>query len=308
MSFFRSFFGTCRGPYIFHELKCHSVLRTLWHFFLLCFLCSIGIAVGNSLTVRYRWRAAYHEFNDIFGSSVTFSSSGIIPAKDPQISRRQELPFNSLLIYVSPEGPEKEYPDDTLDKRNLIILWSSACIAVFSRQGEDSWQCMAQYKPGETVNSSSGFMDFKEMKKELLELTQLPPSDKWDFGGQEDMDSGQLFSLARLSFACGKAIMYFIISFFGTLFITLFFTVIFRLFNAGKKRLFGFAELWKVALYTAFPVLFVVNMFPALQLSGTGFYDYLFLIGWVGYLFFVLKYLMLNPETDENGKQGESNG
>ena len=55
-------------------------------------------------------------------------------------------------------------------------------------------------------------------------------------------------------------------------------------------------------------MLFVVNMFPALQLSGTGFYDYLFLIGWVGYLFFVLKYLMLNPEMDENGKQGESNG
>ena len=304
MSFFRSFFGTCCGPYIFRQLRKNSWGRALWHLFLLCFLCSVGVGIGNYLLVKYRWRAAYNNFNEVYGSQLQISENGIAPVREPEKSRRLELPYNSLLIYVSPSGPEV-YPDETLRDRNVVILWSSACVAIFSRQGE-FWQCMAEYRPDEKVGAS-GKMDFAGFKRNLQELAGLEKSDDWEFPEEykDGFTSFQLFSLVRLSFAVGKAVLYFVEGFGLALLTSLLFVLMFKLFSFNRITIFPFGELWKVAVYTAFPVLLVVNAFPALQLPGTGYYDYLFMIGWAGYLFFVLRYLAQNPDDrDENKGDG----
>ncbi|MBE6390112.1 MAG: hypothetical protein E7043_08085 [Lentisphaerae bacterium] len=303
MSFFRSLWGICCGPYIFRQLCKNSLGRVLWHLLLLCFLCSAGVGIGNYLLVKYRWRAAYNNFNEVYGSQLNVSDAGVSPARDPEKSRRLELPYNSLLIYVSPLGPEV-YPDETLKDRNIIIYWSSACVAVFARQGE-VWQCMAEYRPDGKARIS-GETDFAGLKSKLHELTELKPSDDWEFPEEykDGFSSYQLFSFVRLSFAVGKAVLYFVEGLGLTLLTTLLFVVMFKLFSLNRSSMFSFAMLWKIAVYTAFPVLLVVNAFPALQLPGTGFYDYLFMIGWVGYLFFVLRYLVQNPD-DQNEKNVE---
>ena len=80
---------------------------------------------------------------------------------------------------------------------------------------------------------------------------------------------------------------------------------IFKLFSVGGT-IYGFLELWKISIYAAFPVIFVVNFFPALQLPGTGYFSWLFMIGWVIYLFVVLRFLFQSYDNEDNN-DGEAN-
>ncbi len=310
MSFLRSFFGTCRGPYVFHDLCKHSWGRVVWHLLVLCLLCSIGIGIGNYFMVKFRWRAAYHNFTEVFGSSVEFSENGIIPEIDPDQNRRQELPYNTLLIYT-PNGPDAEYADETLEKRNLIIIWNQAGLVVFTRQDGDLWSWV-RYLPEGSSEYSVDLIDYPAMKKQMLEFAAMKlDGGKWEYpeslGGE--MDSYRFFRLIRLGFAVVKALLFLVSGLMLVLFTSLFFAVIYWLL-AMKRQNFSFGTLWKTAVYASFPVILVVNAFPALQLPGTGYYSYLFLIGWTGYLFYVLRYMILNPPAGdkEEKTQGEADG
>ena len=306
MSFFRSFFYTCCGSHVFQSLSKHGWGRALWHFVLVCLFCGIGVGLGNYFMLGYRWRAAYNEFTDIFGSRVEFTEKGIIPEYNPEISRRQELPFNSLIIYVSPNGPEKDYPDETLETRNVIILWAPACVAIFTRTRDD-WQCSALYGPDGKLQQTNLILNYQDMRKELQRLCELPGADNWFFPESfaEGLNSQQLFSMIRLSFAFGKGLAFMLLSLFLGLLSTLFFSLVFKVVAGNKIPAFTFGKLWKIAIYTTFPVLLVVNAFPALQLPGVGFFDWMFIFGWLIYLFRVLRYMINNPEPVENNSKGD---
>jgi hypothetical protein len=277
------------------------------HLFLLCLLCAAGVGIGNFFMVRYKWRAAYHEFNDIFGTGIEFTRKGILPNEAPEKSRRQELPFESLIIYVSPEAGAEEYPDETLERRNVIIFWGSSCIAAFVRN-DNMWEKVVQYEPQGNVQQSLGVMTYDEMRRDLQELCSKPCSDQWTFPEEYErngMSSQQLFYLARLSFAIAKGVIYFLLSLCTVFLVTLLFSFIFKLFSVGGT-IYGFLELWKISIYAAFPVIFVVNFFPALQLPGTGYFSWLFMIGWVIYLFVVLRFLFQSYDNEDNN-DGEAN-
>ena len=297
MSFFRSFFGICRGPYIIRDLQKHSWARVIVHLLLLCLLCSVIIGIGNYLLLNYRWRAAYADFIEIYGPRLNVSQNGFIPARSPDVSRRQELPYNTLLIYVSPSGPEV-YPDITLRDRNLIVLWGRGCLAMFIRNG-DLWS-VVRYNPDGSADWPEDTLDFEEMKAELDKLAQLPASDKWQFPEQykQGVSVRQLFFSFRFSYALIMAGSYFLLSLGMVLLVTFFFTSVFKLFSFNRAKMLPFGILWKTALYVAFPVLLVVSFFPALQLPGTGYYTNLFLFGWAGYIFYVLRYLVMTAGED----------
>lgn len=305
MNFFRSFFGICRGPYVIYDLQKNSWGRVIWHVALICLICSIVIGIGNYALINFRWRAAYSNFNEIFGSRLDGSADGIYPVKNPEKSRRQELPYNTLLIYVSPEGPEV-YPDETLRDRNIIVLWSGAGIAVFTRN-QNTWQQVI-YNPDGSFDLSPDLLSYDDMKSELLKISKLPVSGKWNF--TETISSRQLFFSLRFSYAMLTALRYFISGLFMIFFFTLFFAVVFKIFSSTRrnKMNISFSKLWKTALYTAFPVLLVVSLFPALQLPGSGHYGNLFVIGWALYVFFVLKYQISNPEETNNEDKEDKNG
>ena len=310
MGFLSSFLGACRGPQIFNDLRKYSWGRVIWHFFLICLFCSIAVGIGNYMMIKYRWRAIYNNFNEIFGKELILDKSGILPQISPDVNRFQELPNNSLLIYVG-NNQNVDFADEMLRQRNLIFLWGRGACVVFVRN-EKFWQRVAGFSPEENLQQQSAdVLTYEKMKEQLLYFAKLPISDKWSYPEEyrNGVTSYQVLVFARMSYALGKAVFYFLFSFLLTFFSSLFFMLLYWLFSFGRPQIFSFAELWKVALYAAFPVLLVVNAFPALQLPGAGFFEYLFLLGWVGYLSFVLKYLVrLFNETKSENNRRETNG
>ena len=309
MNFFRSLFGTCCGTYVFSELRKNSWGRAFRHLLLLCFFCSIAIGIGNYLLIKYRWRAAYNSYNEIFGTRINFSENGIVPEKDPGISRRQEFPYNTLLIYVSSEKGAEEYPAETLRDRNVIVYWSQACVAIFARQ-HDLWSMMEITPDAKSVANDKKTLTFEELEGEIKRLSELPASSKWVFPEEykNGLSSSQMFQMVRIGIVIGKSLMFFIGGLLMVLFITLFFSIVYRAFSANNPKRFAFWELWKIAIYTAFPVILVVSAFPVLQLPLTGYCHYMFIIGWSVYLFFVLRFLAMHQDEDtDKNSAGEVN-
>ena len=297
MGFFRSFFGTCCGVEVFGALRKNSWLRTLGHLILLTLLCAVLIGVGNYYMLKYRWREAEAAFSDNFGSGIRFTRNGVLPEAAPERSRRQEFPRESLLIYVSPNGPETAYPDETLRDRNFILLWHPSCFLLVSRAG-DLWSTV-KFNSDFTMGGESA-LSYPEMKDRLLEnIAQKPKNDwKWPEDYRE-MSSRRLFHQFRLAYSISVSMVCFLHQLLMTLICTAFFAGVFRLFSRRKLPHMTFGLVWKTAIYAAFPVIFVVSAFPALQLPGTHLYDQMFIAGWAIYMFFVLRYLaLLRPETD----------
>ncbi|MBE6398727.1 MAG: hypothetical protein E7041_01145 [Lentisphaerae bacterium] len=304
MSFFRSFIGTCCGTEIFQKLRKQSWGKTLWHLFLLSLICAVFIGIGNYYMLKYRWRSAEAGFRGIFGSRVYLSEKGVIPESEPERSRRQEYPYNGLLIYVSPQGAEKEYPDETLFERNFIVLWHPSCFAFMLRQ-EEKW-IFVKYNPdGRSLDVAMPKLSYQELKKKLVDTANAQQQVKWRLPSdyENGMTTPQLFKFIRTMFAIFKSLQFFFVQFFSVLLFTVFFASVFRLFCRNKLQEFSFAVMWKVSVYTAFPVMAVVSFFPALQLPGAKLYLELFVIGWLFYLFHVVRNLVLFQEDDDKKEE-----
>jgi len=307
MSFFRSFIGTCCGTEIFRQLRNQSWLKTLWHLFFLSLLCSIFIGIGNYYMLKYRWRSAEAGFNGIFGSRVYFSEKGIAPELNPGDSRRQEYPYKGLLIYVSPNGAEKDYSDETLVERNFIVLWHPACFVFLLRQDE-KWHFFKYNPNSRWLDEMLLDMSHNEMKRKLVDTANSSQQSVWKLptNYENGMTTPQLFKFVRTMFAIFKSLQFFIIQFFSVLIFTALFSGCFRLFCRNKLQEFSFGVMWKIAVYTAFPVMAVMSFFPAFQLPGANFYLQLFVIGWLIYLFRVVRNLVLFQD-DENDKEETAN-
>lgn len=306
MGFFRTFFGTCCGVEVFRTLREHSWARVVGQLLLLAVICSALIGIGNYCMLKYRWRDAQAAFADDFGGSVYFTADGVRPEQAPEVSRRQEFPYESLLIYVSPRGPEKSYPDETLRDRNFILLWHPAHFMLISRS-RDVWNVFT-LNPG-FATSAEAQLSFPEMKERLLAgiAARPDPNARWNWPPEftkRGLSTRKLFHNFRLSYSIAEAMFFFLHQLLMIVLCTGFFAAVFRLFSRKKLPDLTFGVVWKVAIYAAFPVLLVVSAFPALQLPGTHLYDQMFILGWAVYLFFVLRYLVLwNADTDDRNKE-----
>ncbi len=300
MSFFQAFWGTCCGTEVFRKLCKNFWLKTLWHLILMCFVCSVFIGIGNYYSMKYRWRAAEAGFVEGFGGKLHLNRMGVRPDISPEVSRRQEFPYNCLLIYISPNGAEKNYPDETLRDRNVILMWHHAFFAFAIREGQQ-WVYL-KWNPEKDIEMPIDSLSFNEMRNRLLKdaYSKNPGEWKWN---EESFTTEYLFKQFRLMFAQVQAICHFFFIFI-ILLCSLVFSVFFRLVSAKKIPDLSFGMIWNVVIYAAFPVLLVVSAFPALQLPGTHWFLQMFMIGWMVYLFFILRTLIFYS-ADEDMKKEE---
>jgi hypothetical protein len=137
----------------------------------------------------------------------------------------------------------------------------------------------------------------------------MAPANGWTFPEEykNGISSSQIFQMVRIGMVLTKTLLFFVGGLLMVLFVSLFFTVVYRAFSINNPKSFAFADLWKISVYTAFPVILVITAFPVLQLPFTGYCHYMFIVGWSIYLCFVLKYCALNNNTGENSGSEEEN-
>ena len=314
MNFFKAFFATCRGPLSFGELRRQAGWRVIIHFFLTLLISCIFVAVGRYCALKYFWSRPEQMFIENFGSGVTVSSNGVLPEKDVDVSRRQELPYEGLLIYVSPKGPEKDYPDETLEKRNFILLWTPGEIGLAVRDpksnlwsfGSSSAGMASDVRPDSINMNTQKGIPLATLKQEMLKLAGKPlPKEFAEIKKSGFLPAQEAFKTLRAGMAVFNGGVYFsnavLLVFFGLVTYMLIFMLLER-FSAAEKRIAA-ADMWKIVLYAACPVIVVVNVFPMLQLPFESLYDKIFLVGWIIYINVIKRCLEKNPALLENPEE-----
>ena len=314
MSFFKAFFATCRGPVSFGELRRQAWWRVIIHFFLTLLISCIFVAVGRYCALKYFWSRPEQMFIESFGSGVTISRAGILPEKDADVSRRQELPYEGLLLYVSPKGPEKDYPDETLEKRNFILLWTPGEIGLAVRDHKTNlWRFsssnagVSQVLRPEDINMKTvNNLSLAQLKQEMLKLAVQPlPKEFVRIEKSGFVPARDTFKTMRAGMAVFNGGVYFsnavLLVFFGLVTYMLVFMLI-EHFSESDKRI-TVSDMWKIVLYAACPVIVVVNVFPMLQLPFESLYDKIFLVGWIVYINIIKRCLEKNPALLENPEE-----
>ena len=315
MGFFKAFFSSCRGPYAFIELRRQTAWRVILHLVLTVLISCIFISIGRYCALRYFWAQPEREFSENFGAGISVNNQGMLPEKDPGISRRQELPYDGLLLYVSPAGPEKNYPDETLKNRNFILVWTPGYMALALRDARSDRWSFASFDGGygdgmtQMANNQPGIvkseLTLEGLRKEIAELAAKPLPE--NFSKEELKNSGfiqtaALFKMMRGTMAVINGAAYFrlgmMLIFFGVCAYMFIFILAERF--PGAERRIPAREMWKIAVYTACPVIVVVNVFPMLQLPFESYYEKIFLVGWIIYINVVKRWLEKNHEILEN--------
>lgn len=313
MNFIKAFLSSCRGPSAFVELRRQSGFRVVGHVVLTMLLSSICIGIGRYCALKYFWAQPEAQFVEIFGNGINVGKNGMLPEKDVNLSRRQELPYNGLLLYISPKGAESNYSDETLESRNFILIWTPGYAGFALRDREnDRWNFTAfDAARGELVsrmvqqssNRIMGNLTLAELRQEILKLASLPLPD----GFKEVKQSGflpaqSLFKMLRASMAAVNGGAYLRLTMIMVAFGVLTYMLIFWLAEhfPGSERLISAGEMWKIVLYAACPVIAVVNFFPMLQLPFEAWYEKIFLFAWIIYINVVKRWLERNRELIEN--------
>ena len=317
MNFLQAFLEICRGPAVFVTLCRQPLWKVILHLVIVTVISCAAVGVGRYFALKYFWSRTERNFIDMYGTALTVSSKGLLPEKDVNVSRRQELPYEGLIVYVSPSGAEKDYPDETLEGRNFIVIWTPGDVVVAVRDRKNSRWLMQSFIPdaGDFQKQLAGMSEFFEggtgltytqMRDELSKIVKNSGTAKFaKFEKEEKIGSAELFKSMYVMMAIFNGVSYFFLTMILIGFGCLIYMVIFFLLNRlpGTERIITGAEMLKITIYAALPVLFVVNAFPMLQLPFEEWYDKIFLIGWIIYINVIRRYLERNRDLLETSER-----
>ncbi len=267
--FFTALAGTCRGTDIFLQLRHQSLIRALWHMFILLVICSTAIVAVQNITDNRKLDDVANSFRAMFGG-VELDRDGkmIVPLARPGESRSMLLPNGGLIVYV-PAGREiPALPESTsVNDFRYLIYWFPYSFVLGTRLQEDEINVMT-FRPGNisdglgqarTVDAKGFGTVLKNAEKFNGSIT-LPPGDRTVIQGDV------LVSLLRVWGSVISFIMFAFGGFIQILFYILVFTVMFNITGARRLQKIRFKELLVCAVYAGFPAVMVGSAFPAFDL------------------------------------------
>ena len=316
MNLVQAFFGSCRGPAAFVELRRMPMWKVVLLLVIIVAASCTGVGVGRYFALEYFWSRTEKNFVELYGNSLTVSTKGLLPEKDVNVSRRQELPYEGLIVYVSPAGAEKDYPDETLERRNFIVIWTPGDIVAAVRNRKNSrWlvQCLIldagnfqeQFNRMSTFFEGGEGLTYTQMREEFRKVIANSGTQKFaKFTKEEKINSAELFKSMYVMMAVFNAVSYFFLTMILVGFGCLIYMGIFFFLNRlpGAERIISSGEMLKIVICAALPVLVVVNAFPMLQLPFEEWHDKMFLVGWIIYINVIRRYLERNRDLLETSE------
>ena len=261
VSFFGALWGTCSGISVFWGLRLQSWGRTIWHVFLMGFLCAVLITWGENRRMRPMIQAGVNVFKNTFGEKILCEKAGFLPEKSPGTSRFVVLPNNGVLFYLADGRLRVDIP--ALEKNSYLLIWAPKGLMTCVQVSSGTWQ-VSMISPGKDRIELSGKKDLTS--SQLLDMRLVSP---WDWRA----DGIKFFSVDELGKVVSgmTGITYFIQNILLTLLLPLLYTGIFvgmfRLTSGGRFPVcLTYREFWKIGLYAGFPALLIASAFPALDL------------------------------------------
>lgn len=289
--FFEALKGTCCGMDIFARLRYHSILRSLWHLFLISGLCSLLIAVVGKKNIESEIDPQMAILNEYTGGFVN-KKDGIFPKKNAEKSFDFLLDDKIKVVYTP------VFKD--IDFREILpngVTWFWVPQGVFS-----------VVKFNDKVDGNVMFFDFASLKKmqspnvsvfennkaldnymkkaiasvEPCDYTELPIIDS------EDIKFGYL-SMQFLS--------YWVQYFWQLLITSLIFAIFYAITGVGRINSMNFKAFFAVSIYAGFPAMLISVFFESFKLPFVSYHT-VFSFGWLIYLLIILNSFIKKQEVN----------
>ena len=266
VSFFSALAGSCSGIAVFHRLRFHSCLRTLFHLLLMGLFCALLITWGEVNRQKGLQQAAVKVFESVFGKKVLNSETGLIPEKSPEKERFLLLPNEGRLWYL-PSG-KMTAPLTELEKCNFLILWAPKGFATAVRADSGKWLVNIAKPGNDRILLSSG----KNLTNgELLDL-KLVSDKKWNLDAVESLSAEQIGQTLSSIWTISLFMQNLGLTLLLPLLYSALFVGVFRFSSGGRYPVrLTYLEFWKIGIYAGFPAMLVASAFPALALPFFSF-------------------------------------
>ena len=296
LGFIKSFIGTCCGTAVFSTLCRHSVVRMLWHLFLLAVLLAFAVSWFGSRENRSRIAAAEEIFTNSFGSKITcYTDGAFVPEKNPEQPRVVVFPGFGKLFY-SPL-PDRGAPDRS-EYADLIYfgVWTPGMVLFAFRNAPDNWM----------VNRISGSRMSFGMVDDPNDLFRYAEGKKSGTG--LTISSSQLFNEISMAYNFRNWISHFVAIFILPLIYSALLLLVVRFSFARVSPQPTWLLWWKCGVYAAFPGALISSAIVALELPLISFSTAYMLTSMVYGLHAVMRIeLEKKPadDTEENDSYGE---
>ncbi|MFA6294103.1 MAG: hypothetical protein WC637_20100 [Victivallales bacterium] len=290
--FFRTLISVCSGTDVFIQLMKASCARAIFHFLLLCILCS-SAAVALQYTpydkmIKKYCGILYKEFGE-----VRFSPEGIFPQLNPDRARYQRIDENRIDYIPDRRDSALFNPSDSISERG--VLWMPDSVVLWVKSGPD-YYAMPLYFSFTNIPKREKFTGNPGEKIVAYAEKYSFPADK--FKGQPPVNflsiqGAMLFAMLLLVFAN----IFLSILFFMPVF-SIFFAMVF--FFTGKQDLpdgITFTNLLTIAIYASFPGIIIATLYYGLNLPFVDFQT-VCLTGFLIYLLVVLNSLKKLKKPD----------
>ncbi len=295
LGFFRILIETCRGTTIFFYLLRQPLLKAFFHFFLLCLICALSVALFGSLSLNKMVDSGLESIRESCGT-VQLSKNGLIPKKEPEKSRLIFSGSRLELMYIA--DPITETPTFDLGVSNAGVLWSPYFVAVWGRANE-----------GEYI-----LFPVVTTQKEIPRMSVLTKAKVNDYlrdnsiAGTLNISSFSLDTIAN-EVKIIATLSLLVVSFTQFFLIFLFFiltTATTRAFLGARqvRKLIPFRDYLALTLYVAFPGLLITSLFTILEISLIST-PLIALISFMGYFLYVAyrieRWILTGQPSSDDG-------
>ncbi len=284
--------GSCAGTKIFKKLCRHTLLRTLWHLFLMSGICSLLIVTLGKKNIESEINPQM-QILDEFSGGFDNRKDGIYPKKNADKSFNFMLNDRIKVVY-EPDFKEIDFRD--IHPSGITWLWLPKGVFNIIKFNNDSsgnvmffdFAALQKFKTPEIGNFKNNKELDSYMKKEYSQITpcdfsQLPCPDS------DDIKTSYLF-MQFLSMW---------VQYFWQLLITsLIFAIFYAITGVGKISNMNFKAFFSVSIYAGFPAMLVSVLFEAFKLPFIGYHT-VFSFGWLIYLLVILNSFVRDREQTE---------
>ena len=284
MNFFKALIGTCKGTKVFSDLLSQSLLKSLWHLFVLVLFCSFFITLCT-------YPINSQEINEIFSQfgEIQTGKKGITAEKITE-TRSFSVDENEYRITYLPDISKGKLPEIDADNVNAGFLWTPTMLASWVKAGPDKFlimpfvYCSDMQLSVVSVERSSMLAYIKNNTSVKSKIIYEAPELSW----------------ATIKDHCKSALtsIIFFKSLASILFQVLLFVLMFSFILNLSSRNTGAPVLkyktrYIIGIYASFPPLLVATMFRAFELPFFSF-NSIYVICFSIYLIVVFTHLQLS--------------
>lgn len=262
MSFLKILVSVCRGTEIFPFLVRIPIIKALFHFLLLAFICTSFIALAKLMPVWNSVYSACEILNREFGAFLV-SGENMLPQKAPEQSRSVMVSKTFLVDYQT----DKKLSVMMEDEATLGgMIWTPLFLGGWTKVKPDTYVIMPIVYNVNVIRMPM-YMSKAELQNYISSMSIKPSAFPFAFLLESIQIKNFITAVPVFTFImlCGIFGINLFLIVTSTIIFGSIFSIVYAFMKDPASRISGI-NIFVITIYASFPPVIIASFFPALEL------------------------------------------